>query len=319
MSSAPSARDPRITEVLRGLNSRPHALNPKWFYDAWGSHLFEEITRQPEYYLTDCELNILRMHAEAISKWMGPGVVLAELGAGNGEKATRLISALKSPRCYVPIDISSQSLQSAVDSIRQFKPGIEVNPLCLDFGEGFLWPDGLPVGPRCLVFMGSTIGNMEPADAVLWLSGLGAHLNRTDKMLIGVDLKKDEKILNAAYNDAQHVTAAFNLNALAHLNRALGANFNLALFHHESFYNPTYGRVQMHLVAMADDIIRMGGQELSILANESIHTENSYKYDIKDFQTLTEAAGFRVDAVWVDSRHWFGLFGLVTSGDSRDD
>lgn len=317
MSSLSSAGDPRVTEVLLGLNSQPRSLNPKWFYDAWGSHLFEEITRQPEYYLTGCELNILRVHAQAIGKWVGPGVALAELGAGNGEKAMRLISFLN-PRCYVPIDISVQSLQRAVDSIRQFQPGIEVNPLCLDFMEGIRWPDGLSLGPRCLAFLGSTMGNLDPGDAVRWLSGLRQHLNRTDKMLIGVDLKKDENIMNAAYNDAQHVTAAFNLNALAHVNRALGANFNLASFRHEAFYNPACSRVQMQLVAMSDEVIRIGGQTLSVLAHECIHTENSYKYDVKDFHTLTEAAGFQVDAVWVDSRQWFGLFGLVVTGDSRD-
>lgn len=300
-----------IQEVWSGLVKTPRTLNPKWFYDTRGSALFEAITRQPEYYLTRCELDILERHAKAIGEWIGPAALLAELGAGNGEKAVRLLSVLADPAAYVPIDISESSLEAAVQGIRRVMPHIRVEAMCVDFTNGFAWPAELSAPSRCLVFFGSTIGNMEPGDAAHWLSRLcQASLRPGDKMLLGVDLKKDPALLNAAYNDAQGVTAAFNLNALRHLNNELGTDFDLGGFRHQAFYNPERGRVEMHVQALRQQTVSLGQRRLTLSPGERIHTESSYKYTVAEFRDLTASAGFRTDAVWVDAQGWFSLHGL---------
>lgn len=302
--------DSRIDELWTGLKDKPRTLNPKWFYDARGSALFDEITRQPEYYLTRCELEILRTRAGEIGHWIGPDAVLTELGAGNGEKAIMLLSALNHPAAYVPVDISPASLETAVKGIRQAMPNIRVEALCLDFGDGFAWPEELASSRRCLVFFGSTIGNMEPKDAQEWLGRLSASLRPGDKMLLGVDLKKDPAVLNAAYNDAAGVTAAFNLNALTHLNQEMGTNFAVDAFSHRAFYNSDRGRVEMHLETIRPQRVVLGPHVVDLAAKERIHTENSYKYSLDDFHRLTLAAGFHTDQVWLDRRRWFSLHGL---------
>lgn len=311
MSNPGPEEDARLAEVWSGLERDPRQLNPKWFYDAHGSMLFDQITRQPEYYLTGCELEILANSANEIGRWIGRDAVLAELGAGNGEKAIMLLQALLRPTAYVPIDISPASIELAVRNIRAAMPSIRVEALCLDFSEDFAWPRDLSAFPRCLVFFGSTIGNMEPADAMRFLSRLHRSLRAGDKMLVGVDLKKDISVLNAAYNDRAGVTAAFNLNALAHLNHDLNANFDVGAFRHRAFYNPERGRMEMHLEAKSQQIVSLGGKTLSLAPGERIHTENSYKYGLDDFKRLTENAGFRSDAVWLDSKQWFSLHGLI--------
>lgn len=310
--SSQEGRDARIEEVWEGLKKTPRQLNPKWFYDARGSALFDQITRQPEYYLTGCEREILEQQGAAIAEWIGPQAVLAELGAGNGEKAVLLLRQLRDPAAYVPIDISAASLETAVEGIRQAMPGVRVEALCRDFGEGVDWPDYLSSGPRCLVFFGSTIGNMEPEAACAWLSRLCASLRPGDKMLLGVDLKKDPALLNAAYNDAAGVTAAFNRNALSHLNQAAGTDFDPDRFVHQAFYNPDKGRMEMHLEATEPQTVHVGSHVLELAGGESIHTESSYKYALEDFARLIHAAGFKTDQVWLDHREWFSLHGLAT-------
>ena len=302
--------DTPIEGVWSGLKGRPRSLNPKWFYDARGSALFDAITHQPEYYLTRCEREILEQQGADVTRWIGPDMVLAELGPGNGEKAVLLLRQLRRPSAYVPIDISPASLEAAVDGMRQALPGIRVEALCRDFAEGVDWPQYLTSEPRCLAFFGSTIGNMEPKAAARWLAQLRARLRPGEKMLLGVDLKKDPQLLHAAYNDAAGVTAAFNLNALSHLNHAIGTDFNPDWFIHQAGYNPDQGRVEMYLQATCDQVVHVGQHVLRLERGERIHTENSYKYTLEELRRLTESAGFATDRVWLDRQRWFSLHGL---------
>lgn len=293
-----------------GIKEAPRTLNPKWFYDARGSSLFDQITRQPEYYLTRAELEILRTHGSDISRWVGPDAMVAELGAGNGEKAVLLLASLSRPAAYVPVDISPASLETAVHGIHQALPAVRVQPLCVDFHQGLRWPPDLVFSRRCLVFFGSTIGNMDPDQACAWLKRLSGALMPGDKMLVGVDLIKDADVLNQAYNDRAGITAAFNRNALVHLNREVGSNWDPDNFRHVAFFNPGCGRVEMHLEAVAAHTVVIGDHFLSLESGERIHTENSYKYRVESFCELTQKAGFHTDTVWMDSRGWFSVYGL---------
>ncbi|NMP22468.1 L-histidine N(alpha)-methyltransferase [Sulfobacillus harzensis] len=296
--------------VYEGLCERPPRLNPKWFYDARGSALFDAITRQPEYYPTRAEEEILASQGDSIARWIGPDAQVAELGAGNGEKAVMLLRHLERPRSYVPTDISSASLEAAVHRIRQAYAGLTVEAVAADFFDGLPWPETLSEEGRCLVFFGSTIGNMEPAEAENWLRRLRRSLKPGEHFLIGVDLKKDPAILNRAYNDAAGITARFNLNALVHLNRVLGAGFHPERWHHQAGYNAERGRVEMYLVATEPERIRVGEHEISFRPGDRIHTENSYKYTIEEFHQMSRRAGYRIDAVWTDPRKWFSLHGI---------
>lgn len=297
-------------QIWRDLSRSPRTLNPKWFYDARGSALFDAITRQPAYYLTRAELEILTSRGSDIGRWIGADAVLAELGAGNGEKAIRLLKSLRRPRAYVAVDISPSSLTMAVEGIGAAMPGLRVEALCLDFMQGFHWPASLAAPPRCLVFFGSTIGNMEPDQAGQWLARMHQVLGPTDKMLVGVDLVKDTSVLEQAYNDPAGVTAAFNLNALMHLNNVTGSHWDLDGFRHVAFFNPDLSRVEMHLEATRPQRVNIGPHQLMLAAGERIHTESSYKYTLASFSTLTQSAGFQTDQVWLDQRRWFSLHGL---------
>lgn len=299
-----------LDDVWASLNLTPPTLSPRWFYDAHGSALFDQITAQPEYYLTRCELAILRDSGTAIAEWLGPQVVMIELGAGNGEKAATLVQALVNPVAYVPIDISPASLETAIEAIHVAMPELPVRALCQDFLEAVPWPN-ISASRRCVVFFGSTIGNMDPRQAVNWLASLRSTLDEGDRVLLGVDLKKDREILNAAYNDACGVTAEFNRNALAHLNQALGTDFDIAGFGHRAAYNADKGRMEMFLEALQPHQVHIGDRTIYLAKGDCIHTESSYKYTIEEFQAMAEAAGFRQDRVWLDKRQWFSLYGLL--------
>lgn len=310
----PTRHEPQsdLEAVWQGLSASEPTLNPKWFYDAQGSALFDAITRQPEYYLTDCEREILRRHGDEIGRWIGPDAVIAELGAGSGEKAVLLISALDRPAAYVPVDISAASLAAACQAMRSAFPHLTVQGWCGDFRQGLDWPDlGLATN-RCVLFLGSTIGNMEPREALDWLGLIRRQaLEPGNKVLVGVDLKKDPVVLNAAYNDAMGVTDAFNRNALLHLNHVFGTNFDPGKFRHQAFYNPDKGRVEMHLECLAFQTVTVGQRTLTFRPGDRIHTENSYKYTLKEFQSLADEAGLGTQKIWTDPRGWFSLFGLM--------
>ena len=294
-------------DVVAGLSAPQKFLPPKYFYDAAGSRLFARICRLPEYYVTRAELALTRRHLAAIARFAGRGCQLIEYGSGEGIKSRLLIRALR-PAVYVPIDISESALQAAARRLGREFPWMRIAPLVGDFSR----PLDIPVRrgmPNVVYFPGSTIGNLTPDEAHAFLSMSRGIATR---MLVGVDLKKAPAVLHAAYNDAAGVTAAFNLNLLARINRELGADFDLRRWRHYAFYNPAEGRIEMHLVSMAAQRIALGRRRFDFAAGETIHTENSYKYSIEGFRQLAAKAGFTGANAWTDRRGLFALHGLST-------
>lgn len=297
----------RRGEVLAGLQ-RPHkTLSPKYFYDERGSQLFEAITRTQAYYPTQTECTILRRHGAAMAAAVGRDSVLIELGSGNSEKIRLLLEALR-PHLYMPVDISRDFLLAAAESLAAAYPWLEVHGVCLDFTQPFELP--LPAGDRrrFAFYPGSSIGNFAPLQAQHLLANLRAVVGNEGGVLIGVDLQKDEAVLNAAYNDPEGWTAAFNRNALAHLNRLFNGTFDLDNFDHVAFYNAAAGRIEMHLEARVRHQVRLAGETIQFERGERIHTENSYKYTPASFAALAEAAGFHIAEQWLDDRNYFAVF-----------
>ena len=294
-------------EVVAGLALPRKSLPPKYFYDAEGSRLFERICRLPEYYLTRAELALTRAHLAAIARFAGRGCELIEYGSGESLKSRLLIRALK-PSVYIPVDISQAALAAAAKSLAREFPRLEIVPVLADFSRPLAIPT-LRSPARCVVyFPGSTIGNLTPEEAHAFLS---MTRGQAGKMLVGVDLKKDANVLHAAYNDAAGVTAAFNLNVLARINRELAGEFDLKRFAHYAFYNPALGRIEMHLVSLERQTVSVGRHRFDFDVGESIHTENSYKYSIEEFRALAAKAGYRGEKAWTDRRGLFALHGLV--------
>jgi len=294
-------------EVLAGLRRRPRAIAPKFFYDARGSALFDAITETPEYYLTRTEVAILRAHAAEIAARVGSGSLLVEPGGGSCSKVRILLECLR-PCAYVPMDISREHLLAAAEQVAAEFPWLEVHATCTDFTRQLAMPEAsLPEGTRVAFFPGSSIGNFDPDAAVGFLAAVAELVGPGGFLLIGVDLKKDKAVLDAAYNDAAGVTAAFNLNLLARINRELGADFDLDAWRHRAHYDPALRRIEMHLESTRDQTVRVAGEAFAFAAGEGIHTENSYKYGIAEFQALAARAGFRREAVWTDTG---GLFSV---------
>ena len=288
-------------ELIAGLTAPRATASPKYLYDALGSKLFEAICELPEYYPTRTEAAILARHGADIAESVGSGVTLIDLGAGNCAKAARLFPLL-SPAQYVPIDISADFLHDAVQQLRQRVPQIEMLPLGMDFSATLALPQEVGRSRRLFFYPGSSIGNFHPDEALAFLRRLR---EAGGDLLIGVDLVKDHAVLNAAYDDALGVTASFNLNLLYHLNRLLGADFNLREWRHRGFYNPQESRIEMHLEARRDIIVRWRGGERRFGEGERIHTENSYKYTPDSFAGLLREAGFAPARTWTDERDWF--------------
>jgi dimethylhistidine N-methyltransferase len=299
-------------DVLEGLARPQKALPPKYFYDAAGSKLFERICRLKEYYPTRTELAITRRNLAGIARFAGKGCALLEYGSGESLKTRLLIRALR-PSAYIPVDISADALEGAVQRLGREFSWLTVRPVAGDFSR----PIELPAFPgrarRLVYFPGSTIGNLTPDEAHGFLKTTRAQVGSKGAMLVGVDLKKDANVLHDAYNDAKGVTAAFNLNVLARINRELGGDFDLARFAHYAFYNPLAGRIEMHLVAREAQTVNIGEYRFSFERGESIHTENSYKYTVPEFIALAQRAGFRAAKVWQDGRALFSVHGLVAA------
>ncbi len=290
-------------DVVAGLTAKPKWLPPKYFYDAAGSALFDSIVRQPEYYPTRCELGILRDNAPAIASLFAPGSALIEFGAGSSRKARILLDVTASVEAYVPVDISGDFLQRDAVQLRRDFPRLAVLPLVADFTREFELPPAVGSLPRAGFFPGSTIGNFEPHDAAEFLRGAGKMLGPSSVLVIGVDLVKAPDTLHRAYNDSAGVTAAFNLNLLARINRELGGNFDFAAFEHKAFYNREQSRIEMHLASCRRQEVKLNGVAIAFQAGETIHTENSYKYTISSFQALARGSGWLPLEVWTD-----GLF-----------
>jgi dimethylhistidine N-methyltransferase len=301
-------------DVVAGLSLPQKALPPKYFYDAEGGRLFERICRLPEYYLTRAELALTRRHLASIARFAGRGCELIEYGSGASLKTRLLIRALR-PSAYVPVDISQAALAGAARRLAREFGWLQIFAVSGDFSQ----PLRLPVhrarvaGRRIVYFPGSTIGNLTPEEAQAFLKMTRGQVGRTGAMLVGVDLKKDANVLHAAYNDAHGVTAAFNLNLLRRINRELGADFDLRRFRHYACYSPAPGRIEMHLVSLARQSVRLGEHRFEFATGETIHTENSYKYSVEEFGALAAQAGFRPQRVWQDARQRFALFGLAAA------
>ncbi|MEX2121180.1 MAG: L-histidine N(alpha)-methyltransferase [Pirellulales bacterium] len=299
-------------DVLAGLSRRRKRVPAKYFYDAAGSGLFDEITRLDEYYLTRTELAIMRRYAAEMADRLGPQCLLIELGSGSLVKVRLLLDRLKSPAAYVPVDVSGDHLHRSAARLRRHYPDLAVMPVLADFTRDFPIPrPARPPVRRAVYFPGSTIGNFDPDDAAHLLRRIAGLVGRGGGLLLGVDLQKDPAVLEAAYNDSRGTTAEFNLNLLARINRELGADFDLTAFRHCAFYNRQRGRIEMQLVSTIAQQVRLAGTVVSFRAGESIHTENSYKHDLGDLQRQAADCGFRVDASWTDELQYFGVLYLT--------
>ncbi|MBO0778502.1 MAG: L-histidine N(alpha)-methyltransferase [Ktedonobacteraceae bacterium] len=292
-------------EVLHGLRKEQKELYSKYFYDERGSQLFEQICSLDEYYVTRVELEIMQKNMQAIAELLGPHCQIIEYGSGNSKKTRLLLDALPEPTAYVPIDISKEYLLSSSIGLAVGYPNLEVMPICADYTSDFEIPQPQhPVARRIAYFPGSTISNFDPEPARRFLRQIA---NACEGLLIGVDLKKDFNILHRAYNDSKGVTAQFNMNMLARINRELGADFQLDQFRHYAFYNPGQHRIEMHLVSLQDQEVHIGEEMLPFAPGESIWTESSYKYTLAEFARLAASAGFSVANVWTDPQALFSV------------
>lgn len=292
--------------VIAGLGAVKKTLPCRFFYDAIGSELFEDITRVPEYYPTRTEATLIAESASLIAARTQAGSVLVEFGSGSSRKTEILLRALNKLAAYVPIDVSGDALRDAQARLATAFPKLEVLPVVGDFGADLDLPEPLNRAPRLGFFPGSTIGNFVPEDACALLKQFARQLDG-GKLIVGVDLRKDLSVLVPAYNDAAGVTAAFNMNLLTRINRELGGDFNLRDFRHEAIWNGEQGRIEMHLVSRRRQDVNLLGHVFSFAEGERIHTENSYKYTLEGFRAVAEAAGWRVTQVWTDERDWFSL------------
>ena len=293
-------------EVLQGLGSRPRRLAPKFFYDEHGSRLFDAICELPEYYPTRTEMGILESCADEVAHLTSPETTLIELGSGASKKIRLLLEAVR-PRQYLGIDISRDFLRESTQQLARDYPWLEVHAACADFMRDLELPDGAIEGRKLAFFPGSTIGNFEPHDALAFLSRVRSLIQPDGALLIGVDLKKDPAILNAAYNDSAGLTAQFNLHLLERLRDELGADLDPRNFRHRAFYNEARGRIEMHLVSRRAQDIRLLGRRIHFDAGESIHTENSYKYSVEVFHALARRAGLRPRQAWLDAARLFSV------------
>lgn len=267
-----------LSEALAGLSAVPKTLPSKYFYDDRGSELFEKICELPEYYVTRAETALLGDIAQEAAAAIGADACIIEYGMGSSEKIGILLNALKQPSAIVAVDISGGALRGVTQMLARTFPDLTVHVVCADFTQPIELPKLPTESPKVVFFPGSTIGNFTPQAAEAFMANAARTVGPGGSMMIGVDLKKDAPILNAAYDDAQGVTAAFNLNLLRRLNAECGADFDLDAFHHRAFYNEVAGRVEMHLVSQHAQTVNLGGKAIDFTEGETIHTENSYKY-----------------------------------------
>jgi dimethylhistidine N-methyltransferase len=297
-------------DMRKALASRPRSISPKYFYDAMGSQLFDRICELPEYYPTRTELRILADNAREIGTQMGPRAEIVEFGAGSLRKVRLLLDAMDRPARYLPIDISGEHLAQSAAALQRDYPGLDVQPVVADYTQRLLLPAHVPgAGQRVGFFPGSTIGNFTPQEALHFLQVAGQVL-RGGALLLGADLIKEPAVLHAAYNDAQGVTAAFNLNLLARANRELGTRFALDQFAHRAFYNAPQQRIEMHLVSRRRQKVALGGECYELDEGEALHTENSHKFTVEGLRALAMRAGFRPGPVWTDDDRFFSVHWL---------
>jgi dimethylhistidine N-methyltransferase len=297
-------------DVVADLSQQPKRLSPKYFYDATGSELFEQITRLPEYYPTRTELGILRDRGPEIATIIPKGAALIEFGAGATTKVRLLLQSCAF-KAYVPVDISGDFLNGQAAALRKDFPHLAVHPVVADFTTPFVLPDAVKDMPKVGFFPGSTIGNFEPHEACRFLRSAREILGPGALMIVGADLEKDERMLQDAYNDAAGITARFNLNLLVRINRELGGNFDISAFTHRAIYNREQHRIEMHLVSRKSQGVRLLGTSFAFRTGESIHTENSYKYSVERFGALARGSGWKVLKTWTDPKSLFSVHALV--------
>jgi L-histidine N-alpha-methyltransferase len=310
-------RDPRSqfrADVLTGLSHSPRQIPSKYFYDARGSDLFDRICELPEYYLTRTELAIMRRHAGAMAEALGPRCLLVEYGSGSSLKTPLLIEALRTPAGYVPVDISRKHLMSSADRLARRFPNLDIYPVWTDFTKKFELPEANLARQRTAVyFPGSTIGNFEPAEAIDLMKDIARLVGPGGALLIGVDVRKPAEIVEPAYNDRAGVTAEFNLNLLARINSELEGHFDLASFAHRAFFDPHLGRIEMHLVSLKNQVVRIGEATFAFKEGESIRTEYSHKYCPERFARLAKQAGFEMQQAWLDDERLFSVLYLTAA------
>ena len=301
-----------LEDVIAGLSLPQKALPPKYFYDAAGSKLFERISRLPEYYLTRAELSLTRANLASLARFAGRKCDLIEYGSGESIKTRLLLRGLR-PAAYVAVDISPAALLGAVRALTRAFPKLNITGVAGDFSRPLKIPVFEGKTRRVVYFPGSTIGNLTPDEAHAFLRMTRGQVGAHGAMLVGVDLKKDPTVLHAAYNDSRGVTARFNLNLLARINRELGGDFELRRWRHYAFYNAPLGRIEMHLASLKKQSVAVGQHRFSFSEGETIHTENSYKYSAEEFRVLAASGGFAAPKLWMDKKEQFALFGLEAS------
>jgi dimethylhistidine N-methyltransferase len=305
-------RDAFRADVLQGLGRSQKSLPSRWLYDARGCDLFEQITTLPEYYPTRTETAILKEHAGEIAEFCGPYANLLEYGAGAGIKTQIVVGALAAPRAYVPIDIAGSFLEQTAERFRARFAGLRVIPLVADFTADFsLPPRVLDDGRRVAFFPGSTLGNLNPKEAGLFLQRLRRHVGAQGAAIIGVDLRKELEVLLAAYDDAAGITAQFNQNILVRINRELAGQFAPLQFRHVARWNELDAAVEMHLESPIDQVVAVGGKGFGFRRGETIHTESSRKYEIKGFSEFARRHGWHTQRLWTDAHRQFAIFGLI--------
>ncbi|MDP1535773.1 MAG: L-histidine N(alpha)-methyltransferase [Burkholderiales bacterium] len=296
-----------LQDVLAGLGAIPKALPPKYFYDARGCKLFEAICELPEYYPTRTELALMHDCAADMAAQLGEGSLLIEFGSGASVKTEVLLRTLR-PAAYVPVDIAVEALRASTTRLAAAFPELPIIAVCADYMQPLRMDLAqVQAAHRVIYFPGSTIGNLSSQEAQVFLVRARSLAGAQGAMLIGVDLKKNPDCLHAAYNDAQGVTAEFNLNLLRRINRELAADFDLEQFRHVAFYNAAAGRIEMHLESRQTQTVTVSGRTFAFAAGERMHTENSCKYSVEEFQRLAQAAGFHPVQVWVDAERLFAV------------
>lgn len=300
------------TDVRDGLSQDKKALLPKYFYDETGSHLFEDITRLPEYYLTRTEDAIMDRYLPEMAEWIGPKATVVEFGSGTGEKIRRVLKHLDSPVACVPVEISRAHLLNSAQGLATDFPNLKVVAVCADFTQPFDFPPISGAIRRLVFFPGSTIGNFARDEAIDLLKVMHKVAGEDGGLLIGADLVKDASTLEAAYNDSQGVTAEFNLNLLRRINHELAADFDLDAFRHKAIYNEQAGRIEMYLVSLKAQQVHIGDLEFRFEEGERILTEYAHKYELDAFSEMVAAAGFKVEQVWTDPNQLFSVQYLTT-------
>ncbi len=294
-------------DVVRGLSAPRKWLPPKWLYDTRGSALYELICDQPEYYPPRIETALLERHGGEIADALGPDALLFEYGAGSARKTALLVAAMTRPAAYVPVDISREALLGAAEALGRRFPRLPVRPVVADFSGPVALPLDVPCARRVAFFPGSTIGNLDPPEAVAFLRRMATQAGRGGALVIGVDLPKDEATLVRAYDDARGATAAFDLNLLARINRELEGDFHLSAFRHRARWDARRSRVEMHLEATEALLAHAAGATFAFAPGETIHTESAYKWEPRAFDALAAIAGWRPERTWTDERAWFAV------------